>query len=267
MPIRQGRASSPSSKSRIGFLFVAAAILALIVGFLTVGMKQSAAYVEVDDLTFCPTEFPVASVLSILIDVSDTLSAIQKATLKNELELSVRSVGKHGLVQVFALESIANGEFEPVLEMCNPGSGDDMNRLYQNPGLANDRWERDFVGRFDTLLELQVDSKGALTSPLYAALQAVAVTSFGKAEHIVASDLLQHGGEPQSHYLGVPSGKSLFSTPAMERFRADLRGVDIEVLYIKRVDNDVQGREHLRFWQDYFSLQGGSLVRVLQVYG
>ena len=69
-----------------------------------------------------------------------------------------------------------------VIGLCNPGKGDDLNRIYQNPELARKRWEQDFAAVLSAKLDELLAAPDSASSPIFEAVQAVAVRSFNKPE-------------------------------------------------------------------------------------
>jgi hypothetical protein len=162
-----------------------------------------------------------------------------------------------------------------VIGLCNPGKGDDLNRIYQNPELVRKRWEQDFADVLSEKLDELMAAPDSLRSPIYEAVQAVAVRAFGKPEFdqvpkrlIVVSDLLQNVPEKgSSHYRGVPDFDEFRASAYFSQVRADLRDVHVYLFYMNRSDHKVQGAEHIRFWEDYFAAQGAEVMAVERIFG
>src|SRR5262249_53067496 len=104
--------------------------------------------------------------------------------------------------------------------------------------------------------------------------QSVSVSAFagsGRQEipkHLViVSDMLQYTLE-YSQYDRVQSFDTFRSSNYHRRVRADLKGADVEIIYIRRgTRNAVQGKAHIRFWEDYIRDANGSLTHVVPLEG
>src|SRR5690606_14736364 len=112
------------------------------------------------------------------------------------------------------------------------------------------------------------------SSPIYEAIQAVAVRSFGRPEYdgvakrlIVVSDLLQNVPGKDSHYREVREFDEFGSSAYFSQVRADLDDVRVHLYYMNRSDQSAQGAEHIRFWDDYFSAQGAAVMTVERIFG
>jgi hypothetical protein len=162
----------------------------------------------------------------------------------------------------------------PIIGLCNPGKGDDLSRIYQNPDLARQRWERDFADVMRATLDALLAAPDSASSPIYEAIQAVAVRTFGRPEYdrvpkrlIVVSDLLQNVPGKGSHYREVPEFDEFRSSAYFSQIHADLGGARVHLYYMNRSDQSAQGAEHIRFWDDYFAAQGATVMTVERIFG
>jgi hypothetical protein len=217
-------------------------------------------------------------VVAVILDMSDRLNEVQLLAVRNHLNrILYGELPRFALVEVYAVQDRPSAVAAPVIGLCNPGKGDDLSRIYQNPELARRRWERDFAETLRAKLDELLAAPDSASSPIYEAIQAVAVRLFGKPDYdgvakrlIVVSDLLQNvpsAGSQGSHYRGVPAFEDFRSSAYFTRVRADLNGVRVHLYYMNRSDQSAQGAEHIRFWDDYFSAQGATVVTVERIFG
>lgn len=275
MALRDLKGDSPRVSQRTSRLSLAAASAALI---LLLGAGGVLAWlagherVPLDD-AMCPTDRPPPSVQAILLDASDPLGAAQRLTVANELTRLRRSLPAMARVEIYAIEP-TSGLLAPKAALCNPGDGSKMSPWYQNPELARRRWRAAFEEPLAQLVEARLAHGKAPVSPIYEAIQAIAVRTFGRPEFdavpkrlFVVSDLIQYVPGVQSHYDGVPDFDAFSRSAYFRRVRADLRGVEVHLIYLARATSPVQGSEHILFWQRYFARQGAIVSDVLHVYG
>ncbi|HEX2249611.1 MAG TPA: hypothetical protein VHH32_04645 [Gemmatimonadales bacterium] len=279
MPLREyrrdyvlGRAVPPQRiQGRIAG--AAAAIVGLIVIGVALALKSRAVTVPTGAATLCPTDRPLSSVTVILLDVSDRFSEPQRLQIQNHLARLRDSVPRFGLIEVYTVDRLGRRVTEPVFHLCNPGTGDDLNRIYQNPELARKRWH----GFADTLaadIDRQVSLPATATSPIFEAIQATAVRTFGRPEYdglpkrlVIVSDLLQNVPGGLNMYQGIPSFRAFRRTPYFSQVRADLSGVVVAIYYLARSGVGTQGRRHLGFWDAYFRFQGARVESAVGVFG
>jgi hypothetical protein len=264
-----------SANSRVKARIAAAAALALILIGVGTGLalKSRSATVATDPVTLCPTKSPPAEVLVVLLDVSDRFSEPQRLQIQNQLTRLRDSIPRFGLIEVYTVDRLSRRVTEPVSHVCNPGTGVDLNRIYQNPDLARKKWQA-FATKLAGDVDRQISKPALRTSPIFEAIQATALRTFGKPEYdglpkrlVIVSDLLQNVPGGLSMYDGVPEFASFQSTPYFSRVRADLHGVSVLLLYLVRADQPRQGSRHLAFWQDYLQSLGAEVEAVERVFG
>jgi hypothetical protein len=289
MPLRNEPGSSggrsalrhaPGRRGRSALAIGAAAVVLLALVGVAIGayVLSRTSYVETDAATLCPVDEPPAEVVALVLDMSDKLNEVQLLAVRNHLQrLLYSELPRFAYVETYAVQDRAGAVAEPVIGLCNPGKGDDLSRIYQNPELARKRWEQDFADVLSTKLDALLESPDSASSPIFEAIQAVAVRAFGKPSYdgvakrlIVVSDLLQNvqgHGRGGSHYRGVPDFDEFRSSPYFSQVRADLQGVRVHLYYMNRSDQRAQGSEHIRFWEDYFGAQGAAVMTVERIFG
>jgi hypothetical protein len=252
----------------------AAVVAAGLVGAGTwLALKSRAVAVPTDPATLCPTKRPPAEVMVVLLDVSDKFSEPQRLQIQNDLARIRDSIPRFGLVEVYTVDRFRRRVTEPVNHLCNPGTGADLNRIYQNPELAKKKWDG-FAGKLRHDIDRQIAAPAHGTSPIFEAIQATALRTFGKPEYdglpkrlVIVSDLLQHVPGGLSMYEGVPSFETFRRTPYYSRVRSDLGDISVMVYYLVRPEVKQQDRAHVAFWDRYFQSQGATMEPVEKVFG
>jgi hypothetical protein len=248
-------------------------LVGLVASGVLLYVESTSVFVKIDPATLCPVDRPPAEVMVILLDMSSQLSKPQELQARNELIRVEDGIPTLGLVEVYAIDRIGDRVTEPTVRVCNPGSGQEMNRLYQNRELARKKWQ-EFHQKLSAELDRQLTAADAATSPIFEAVQAAALRTFGLPKYdkvpkhlIIVSDLLQHIPGTGSHYRGVPDFAQFKSDPYFAKIRANLDGVKVTLFYLIRSNTNVQGRKHVTFWEQYFSAQGAKVEAVTTVYG
>ena len=256
-------------------LGVVAAILA---GFLGAGWWLGRSAAEIDKGTFCPKDGPI-SVTAVLIDATDPLNEGPREAVRIALDEVRDRVPTRGALEVYALDATASpsssGLLRPLVGLCNPGRGGEINPLYGNPDMVERRWRDGFDGPLRRALDELTRPRGeASASPIMEAVQSVAVTAFrGRGREsvplrlVVVSDMLQHT-EGFSHYRGRPDFAAFRNGPYYRKVRADLRGAEVELFYLRRdTRKGLQDAAHVQFWREFFTDQGGVFARFLPIEG
>jgi hypothetical protein len=247
--------------------------LVLIVTGIGLSLKSRSVAVPTDADTLCPTDRPLAGITVILLDVSDRFSEPQRLQIQNHLARLRDSIPRFGLVEVYTVDRIGRRVTEPVFHLCNPGTGADLSRIYQNPELAKRKWNG-FADRLATDIDRQISLPALGTSPIFEAVQATALRTFGRPEYdglpkrlVIVSDLLQNVPGGLNMYERVPPFGRFRRAVYFSRVRADLRGVAVAIYYLARPEVGRQGRRHLGFWDAYFRVQGARVESAVGVFG
>ena len=285
MPLRDrqnGRAShrdpgapggGAAAKWAIASIVLAIALLAGVGGWLYV--KSNELRVAADAETLCRLDGALPEVTAVLLDLSSTLSDVQKLDVKNELTRLRDRIPRFGRIEIFAVDDRAPRIVEPILRLCNPGRGDDMNELYQNPQLARQRWEREFASTLSGAIEKLLASPESATSPIFEAIQAVALQTFddpalddvASRRLVLVSDLMQNVPGHLRMYDAIPKFDDFARTPYWLDVKAELDQVDVTVLYLQRPASQRLWTSQVEFWSRYFEAQGASIERVLPLSG
>ena len=235
--------------------------------------KATQAHIPIDKASLCPVDGPFA-ITVVLLDRTDPLNTIQKQDLRNQVERIVSGIPRHGKLEFYTVEPVEERPLQPRYAMCNPGRGAEIDPTIGNPRRVEERWRTGFRAPLDEALRDLMAPGTAPSSPIMESIQSVAVTEFAsrqrtdaKLQLFLASDLLQYTSG-YSHYRGIEDFAAFRSTPYYRKVRADLRGVDVDILYVQR-DKQIElgSRRLVRFWEDYFADQGASIARVHPVKG
>jgi len=211
----------------------------------------------VDRATLCPANGPTGHVV-LLVDKTDPLNFIQKRAFEAELQnVVLRRTPKGSLLSVYVLGEDFTSNAEPLVELCNPGSGEDKSALTSNLTRLRKQYEERFVQPLMQQSEKLVATKPARTSPIFEMLQLVGINAFrrhdihGERRLIVVSDML-HNTPEFSMYQGLPDFESFSESAYGRKAQADLPGVEVELDYLIN-DPKIQTRRNLGFWEAYFN--------------
>lgn len=270
--VRSVRKKHKRTQDRIGIALIVLGALAVVGGGMGYVYLQRTRVV-LDQSTLCPQE-GARALLVVLVDRTDPLTTVQQAALHMRLEEMKDSVPRYGALQIFAIGPVRETLPRPIVDLCNPGRGEDIDPAVGNPRLVEQRWRERFSAPIALLLNQLVKANEATTSPIMESIQSIAVSTFGSKTAaeipkrlIIASDMLHHTRE-YSQYTSTPDFKSFRNTPYYRGVRANLRGVEVEIIYIRRdTRRAVQGKAHILFWRDYISDLGGVVTRVVALEG
>ena len=267
----------PEESTRFGAKAKIAGVGVLLLFLLGTGIaffvKGESGAVPTDKVTLCPTKRSPSEIVVILLDVSDQFSEPQRIQVQSHLTRIRDSIPRFGLVEVYTVDRLGRRVTEHSTHMCNPGAGDDLSQIYQNPALARKKWQG-FAAKLTSDIDRQISAPRMKTSPIFEAIQATGLRTFGKPEYdglpkhlVIVSDLMQHVPGGLSMYQEVPSFEQFKNTPYFSPIRGDLQGVSVLIYYLVRSNAPKQSPEHLGFWRDYFRFQGATIESVDRVFG
>jgi hypothetical protein len=211
------------------------------------------------DQALCPLAGPRA-IQVLLIDQTDPITRQNAEQVKQYVERLVDKAIIGERFDLYTIKADTKNVLEPDLQVCFPGRGDGANELYQNPRRMRQRFEEKFLiplrGKLDELLA----ETSRPSSPILESLKAAAISSFGRFERrdvplrlSIVSDMIQHTPE-YSHFRNTTNFNELANLPAWPALRSNLKGAEVTILYIPRLDakranRPIQDRGHQLFWE------------------
>lgn len=247
-------------------------LLALLAGGIWLARSSS---VPTDSQTLCRQDQPPPVVTIVVVDVTDGLTQNEQSQVLGEVVRLRDALPRFGMLEIHALGRDALNPHTPRVSLCNPGRGADMNELYQNPRLAEKRWESEFNLRLEETLAEVMSGEDSDQSLILEAIKAISLMRLAQPEFdgvekrlVLISDLLQHAPGVYSHYSGRPEYEAFSRTPTGSAARTNLQGVQVELHYMQRPRTQVrQDAEHLQFWISHFERNGGVVTKVRKIYG
>lgn len=225
--------------------------------------------------THCPLNGP-DKVTVVLLDMTDPLTGIQQASVRNFMEDVIKSVPKYGKIEFYTISPIQNKPLKAEIALCNPGTAN-LNEisLTTNNKKIHGVWVSQFKARLDDVLNAAFQQKTGQTSPILESIQSVSVTAFGVPEHkdidrelVLISDLIQYTPPYLDMYKKIPTIDEFKSMTVFNQIRADLRNVNVRFGLVQRqTSNNVQNAKFLAFWEDYFSETGAVVVKSTPILG
>jgi hypothetical protein len=252
-------------KRRSDLLGVALIVATLaVVGALAL-MYWRASGDPTDRSTMCPNNGPEGLTVFV-VDATDAITAIQRASLHNHFEQVVTSLPARWAIELFTVEPVGTTLLHRAGErICNPGR--ESNFWTQNPRLVEKRWHDAFWEPLQQWEAQVIKTPSAGESPILESLQSIAVTEFQTAamqgrsrKLVIVSDMLQHTNG-LSQYQTIQRFADFSQSSYYKSVHTDWTGVDVEILYITRPGTP-QGRQHIEFWQQYFAASGGTVTHV-----
>jgi hypothetical protein len=254
-------------------VLLALMLAGLLGGGVALYARAQSEVVRIDPTTLCPIARSPSEVAVLLLDMSDEVSEQQRLKIRNEFDRLKASIGRFGLIEAYVVDQFEQRVTTPQVHLCNPGSGADLNKLYQNPELARRKWE-DFVGQLDTELLRLMKTPTSRTSAIFEAVQATALRTFNQRHYdgipkrlVIVSDLMQNVPNKLSQYREIVPFDTFRTSPYFSEVRADLTGIAVTLLYLVRPHSRPKWPDHYQFWEQYFLAQGATVQKLEPVWG
>ncbi|MEO0982593.1 MAG: hypothetical protein AAFX03_08065 [Pseudomonadota bacterium] len=258
---RRRRSSRRARRQRrLAFVNIAMVAAAVAIVGWTVYALQPEPYDE-DTLCLISDELPPHT--AVILDKTDEYTERESGLISAVVRRARDRLAVGERITIFELD--AAGQFDPRGEfsLCNPGRGNQVNPLFRNPKLIEERYEDLFEAPMDAILEDLITPKEAPASPIMEALARLAQTeAFSPGapsrQVVIVSDMLQnsdiftaYGGRgrlPES--IGDPRDTA---DEIVDRFGDGLRGVELEIRLIPRAGYaDLQRGPLREYWDALF---------------
>jgi len=263
-------------QNRLGKLYIVLSTVVLvfvIVVYIALKQKQ----VRVNPQTMCPCDGEPSAYYALLIDITDRYSETERAFIMRYLEGVKAEVPLYGRVSVYVISDEIKQVLDPIIALCNPGTGEGVSRVTGNPDLLMHKWTTSFSEPLDSLLSTVMEFEESSASPIMETIQSISISGFSHIgtnqsgnpkKLIIVSDMLQHT-TGHSQYNSPEYDFSAFGHSSYyERVRSHLPGVDVSILYLRNDEYaNLQGISHVRFWEDYVRSLGALLTTVERVPG
>jgi len=204
----------------------------------------------------------------IMIDRSDPISSQQAQIVRQQVR-ALKNDARFGTrFDVYTFEGDTQNEMQPIIRVCAPGRPEEANEWIENPELIRRRYEERFSAVLDRTLDDLLNVTSLDNSPIIESMRAASITSLGPIpagkipiSFTLVSDMVQHT-KLVSHFKGEPNFASLQKSQTWPLVRPDLKGAEVEVLYLlrpnaKRSGAPIQNRGHQVFWEQLITASGG----------
>jgi hypothetical protein len=251
-----------------GLLIGVLVLLALGVGVYKEFKSRQAG---IDTATLCPRNGPIAKTV-ILVDKSETYTPLERESILGKLRDISSAIKRHEALELYVVDGIEQSVLRPLIFLCNPGRGKDVDPLIANPRRTEKFWQQRFFQKIEHAFNAVTGNSGARKSPIMESIKSVAVTSFLSVQDpnipkdlIIISDLVQYV-PTYSQYKKPISYESFKASPYGSTSLTNLQDAKVEVLYLRRAAlAEIQGKAHIKFWEKWFADSNGTLVHVVSL--
>lgn len=268
---RSGRSRSRGTGAIIGAALLGILSLVMLSGY--VWLKLTAKDVVVTDAkTGCPVNDGPNSVTAVIFDTSDPVPDATLADLANKFRNIGGSINQGGYLWV-GLLTPEPGKLRELFARCNPGDGSTVDVWTSNPGKRQRIWEEAFDAPLKKLPKELPNGEQAEQSPIMAGIQEVKLTLFDNGMFdsapkrlVIVSDMIENT-PAYSQYKSGPDYAAFKKSAASIRFRTNLLGANVTVLYFNRQERKFPSIDHASFWKQWFSDNGSNDIEFIRLEG
>lgn len=197
--------------------------------------------------------------LSILIDATEPFKSTQLENVSSIVENKVAGLAPYDRVRIFTITQSFGRSLKPVFDLCKP-----------DPDSVDSPIKKRFESlRFKREIENQLRNNSGIQplSPIIFSLGSVASqfdSEQANREIVLISDLIQNS-ELLSMYSADWERRA--GSEAVNKSRPMLKGIDIELLWLMRPNEDRQTKAVREWWIDYIRGSGGFVSSITPITG
>jgi hypothetical protein len=221
----------------------------------------------------CPVSGP-QGVEVVLVDTSDDLLPATQKEVRSRLDDIISELPPYYMLDIRVLD-IPNLRSRSLFSKCNPGNGEGVSELTDNPALRRMRWLQSFNTPAEEAIGNSLRSAKSKSSPIMAAIQDIALDDFsgGPLRDLpktltIISDMLEF-----TPYYGQYPGQGDLSyerfkrSAAYQKFKTDLHGARVTIDYVGRPEIKIDTRAHAMFWGAWITDNKGTIDAVHRLQG
>ena len=208
----------------------------------------------------------------IVLDITGRYSLIQHKTIRQAIENEVEDLALDEQLQLYFITDSVVAGTKPLMEVCNPGQGENVDGLTGNKKLIKKKWEDKLYKPLNKILsDFDANPTVAAKSPIFETIQMINNASIKntkegtKTRFTIMSDFIQHSDDYSFFRNKV---ENFWKSNYRQKIYTKFDNVDVNLMFIRR-----NGREeyladrYLDFWKKFFSDSGSEKVTIERIEG
>jgi hypothetical protein len=208
----------------------------------------------------------------ILLDITGRYSLIQHKTIRQTIEKEVENLELDEQLQLYFITSSVVAGIKPLMEVCNPGKGENVNAAFGNQEMIKKKWEDKLYKPLNNILTyFDTNQNTADKSPIFETIQMINIASIKKSKEgtktrfTIISDFIQHSDDYSFLRNKI---KNFWTTTYRQKIYTKFDNVDVNLMFMRRNGREEYlDNEYLNFWKKYFTESGSKNVTVKKVEG
>jgi flagellar basal body-associated protein FliL len=209
----------------------------------------------------------------VVLDITGRYSLIQHKTIRSSIEDIVKNLKLDEQLQLYFITDNVTSAVKPLMEVCNPGKGENIDGLVGNKKLIIQKWKNKLYEPLNKILS-DFDATEQITnsSPIFETIQMINNLSLKKSKvdtkirFTVISDFIQHSKEYS--FLRNNKIEKFWTSNYYQKIYTTFKDVDISLLFIRRDGYEKYiNKKYLDFWKKYFIKSGSKNVIIGRLEG
>ncbi len=264
---KRGKKNSGNLAGILIISVIAALFIAIVYTFISVSSEQ----IERNKETLCRVDGNFDKHI-IVLDVTGRYSLIQHKTIRQAIEKEVDGLAIDEQLQLYFITDSVVAGVKPLMEVCNPGQGENVDSFTGNKKLVKKKWEDKLYKPLNKILtDFDANPTVASKSPIFETIQMINNLSIKNAKKgtktrfTIMSDFIQHSDDYSFFRNKI---ENFWKSNYRQKIYTKFDNVDVDLLFIRR-----NGREeylapkYLDFWKKFFIESGSKNVTIKRIEG
>jgi len=208
----------------------------------------------------------------IVLDITGRYSLIQHKTIRKAIENAVEDLALDEQLQLYFITDSVVAGVKPLMEVCNPGKGENVDSLTGNKKMIKRKWEEKLYKPLNKILsDFDANPTIAAKSPIFETIQMINNLSLKqskegtKTRFTIMSDFIQHSDDYSFFRNKI---ENFWKSNYQHKIYTKFDNVDVDLMFIRR-----NGREeyltdrYLDFWKKFFTESGSKNVTIERIEG
>jgi hypothetical protein len=208
----------------------------------------------------------------VVLDITGRFSLLQHKTIRSHIEGIVKDLEVEEQLQFYFITDNPATVIKPLLEVCNPGKGENVDGFVGNKKLVLQKWEDKLYKPLNKiLLDFDENQKTTKSSPIFETIQMINNLSLKKSKKgtkikfTIMSDFIQHSDDYSFLRNKV---ENFWASKYYQKVYTTFKDVDVSLVFIRRNGREEYlNKRYSDFWKRYFTELGSTNVTIGRIEG
>jgi hypothetical protein len=208
----------------------------------------------------------------VVLDITGKYSLLQHKTIRSAIEDIVKNLELEEQLQFYFITDSVATVVKPLMEVCNPGKGENIDSLVGNKKLVMQKWENKLYKPLNKILsDFDENQQTIYSSPIFETIQMINNLSLKKSKDntkirfTIMSDFIQHSADYSFLRNKI---ENFWTSTYYQKVYTIFKDVDISLLFMRRNGREEYlNKKYLDFWKEYFIKLGSKNVTIKRLEG